>query len=422
MKMAKACGATRLKIFGDSNLVVQQVMNKCDAISDNMTTYRNLYYYLKGTFDGCEVSHVSRASNEEADNLANIGSQCLPVPQGVFWEEIIERSIKSTKVLTTGEQAQHQATGSGASSSGTAEPEEVMMIEETWMQPYLAYMVNKTLPKDTVQAKRIIQRSKAFVVLQEKLYKRSITGVLQQCVTPQEGQEILRDIHVGVCGHHASSRSIAAKAFHAGFYWLTAIEDAKDIVRKCEACQHFTSRPHAPAAELQPIPLSWPFAQWGLDMVGKLHKSWPGGHVYMLVAVNKFTKWVEAALVITQDSTSAINFIKSIVFHFGVPHSIITDNGTNFTSKEFKNYYKSLGIKLKFTSVAYPKSNGQVEKANGLICNGIKKRLLAPLEKAKHAWVDGLPSVLWSLRTTPNAATQETPFFLVHGAETVLPV
>jgi hypothetical protein len=215
MKMAKACGATRLKIFGDSNLVVQQVMNKCDAISDNMTVYRNLYYYLEGTFDGCEVSHISRASNEEADNLANIGSQCLPVPQGVFWEEIIERSIKSSKTSTTEEQGQHQATGSGAGNRGTSEPKEVMTIEETWMQPYLAYMVNKTLPEDTVQAKRIIRRSKAFVVLQGKLYKRSITGVLQRCVTPQEGQEILRDIHSGVCGHHASSRAIAAKAFHA---------------------------------------------------------------------------------------------------------------------------------------------------------------------------------------------------------------
>jgi transposase InsO family protein len=126
--------------------------------------------------------------------------------------------------------------------------------------------------------------------------------------------------------------------------------------------------------------------------------------------------------VTTQDSTAAINFIKSIVFRFGVPHSIITDNGTNFISKEFKSYCESMGIKLKFASVAHPKTNGQVEKANGLICNWIKKRLLAPLEKAKYAWVDELPSVLWSLRTTPNAATQETPFFLVYGAEAVLPV
>jgi hypothetical protein len=71
---------------------------------------------------------------------------------------------------------------------------------------------------------------------------------------------------------------------------------------------------------------------------------------------------------------------------------------------------------------AHPKTNGQVEKSNILICNGINKRLLAPLEKAKHAWVDELPSVLWSLRTTPNAATQDTPFSLVHSAEAVLPV
>jgi hypothetical protein len=159
MKMAKACGATRLRIFGDSNLVVQQVMNRCDAISDNMMAYRNLYYYLKGTFVGCEVSHISRASNKEADNLANIGSQCQPIPPGVFWEEIIERLIKGSKSSTLGEPSQHPMTGSGAGKPRTgsiAEPEEVMMIEETWMQPYLVYMMNKTQPKDTVKARRII--------------------------------------------------------------------------------------------------------------------------------------------------------------------------------------------------------------------------------------------------------------------------
>jgi ribonuclease HI len=151
MKMAKACGATRLKIFEDSNLVVQQVMNIYDTINDNMLAYKNLYHYLEGTFDGCEVSHVSRNSNEEADNLANIGSQCPPVPSGVFWEEIVERSIKSVKSSTT-------AAGSGAGTKrdeSTPETEEVMMIEETWMQPYLAYMINKQLPEDAVEAKRI---------------------------------------------------------------------------------------------------------------------------------------------------------------------------------------------------------------------------------------------------------------------------
>jgi hypothetical protein len=151
-------------------------------------------------------------------------------------------------------------------------------------------------------------------------------------------------------------------------------------------------------------------------MVGKLHKSWPGGHVYMLVAVNKFTKWIEATPVTTQDSTATINFNKYIVFRFRVLHNIITDNGTNFTSKEFKNYCESMGIKLNFASMVH-QTNGQVEKANELICSGIKKRFLAPLKKSKHAWVDELPSVLWSLKKTPNVSTQETPLFLVHGAE-----
>jgi hypothetical protein len=113
MRMAKACGATRLMIFGDSNLVVQQVMNCCDAVSDNMTVYQNLYYYLEGTFDGCEVSHVS-TSNNEVDNLANIGSQCLPVPPGVFWEENVERSIKESKTSSSSKQGQHATVGSRA--------------------------------------------------------------------------------------------------------------------------------------------------------------------------------------------------------------------------------------------------------------------------------------------------------------------
>jgi hypothetical protein len=85
------------------------------------------------------------------------------------------------------------------------------------------------------------------MVVKGELYKKSISRVLQRCVTPQEGQAILHDIHAGVCGHHASNRAIA---FRAHF------KDAKDIVRPCEACQRFASRPHALAAELQPIPLS----------------------------------------------------------------------------------------------------------------------------------------------------------------------
>jgi hypothetical protein len=100
-------------------------------------------------------------------------------------------SIKQNKTLSSSKQSQNTATGSGAEKEvieGTIEPEEVMMVEVTWMQPYLAYIINKTLPEDVVEAQRIARRSKAFVVVQGKLYKKSITGVLERCVTPRKGK------------------------------------------------------------------------------------------------------------------------------------------------------------------------------------------------------------------------------------------
>jgi hypothetical protein len=104
------------------------------------------------------ISHVSRTSNEEADVLTNIGSQCLPIPAGVFWEEIIERSIPTAKSSGSKKVKQQSTTGSGAAAveeeqDSALEPEDVMTVEVTWMQPYLAYMINKQLPEDVVTAK-----------------------------------------------------------------------------------------------------------------------------------------------------------------------------------------------------------------------------------------------------------------------------
>jgi transposase InsO family protein len=116
----------------------------------------------------------------------------------------------------------------------------------------------------------------------------------------------------------------------------------------------------------------------------------------------------------------AVKFFESIIYWYGVPNSIITDNNTNFTSGEFQDFTKELGIKIKYASVAHPKSNGQVEKANRLICAGLKKQLLRPLRRAAGAWVKELPSVLQSLQTTPNSSTGYMPFFLLFEAEAVL--
>jgi hypothetical protein len=167
-----------------------------------------------------EVSHISRSSNEEPNAVANIRSQSLPIPIGVFWEEIVERSIQNIKNSNIKIVKKQPTIGSGAESveeevDGAPELDEFMMIEVTWMQPYLSYMINKQLPEDVVAARRIIWRSKAFVVIKGELYKKIIYGVSQRCVRPQEGQAILKDIHAQICGHHASSRAIIAKALRA---------------------------------------------------------------------------------------------------------------------------------------------------------------------------------------------------------------
>ena len=114
-------------------------------------------------------------------------------------------------------------------------------------------------------------------------------------------------------------------------------------------------------------------------------------------------------------------FIRGITSRFDVPNRIITDNGTQFTSDLFGEYYEDLGIKLCFASVAHRHSNGQVECANTEILKGPKTRTYDVLAKHGKGWIDELPVVLWASWTTPSRVTGETPFFLVYGAEAVLP-
>jgi hypothetical protein len=182
MKMAKACGATRLEIYGDSNLVVQQSMNLCDVVSDNMIAYRQLYQNMEAKFEGCELKHIGRASNEEADTLANIGSMCSPIPDGVFYEVITQRSIKEKASVPPKPSAdESEANPQQAVEESPPRPaEQVLLLEPLWTKPFLTYLTKQELPEDPVEARRIVRRSKAFTVVNGELYKRNISfkGVL----------------------------------------------------------------------------------------------------------------------------------------------------------------------------------------------------------------------------------------------------
>jgi hypothetical protein len=124
---------------------------------------------------------------------------------------------------------------------------------------------------------------------------------------------------------------LVGKAFRQGFYWPTALEDATELVGTCESCQFFKWQIHQPAQTLNMIPLSWPFATWGFDILGPFPRA-QGGYRFLIVAIDTFTKWVEAEPVGWINKENTVKFLRSIVMRFGVPHRIILDNGTQFTS------------------------------------------------------------------------------------------
>ena len=142
------------------------MMNQCDAVNDSMVAYKEVYNELERLFDGCEVNLISRVSNDEADVLTNIGSQCLAIPPSVFWEEIAERSTMAKKQQK--KEKDEKASGAPAApSDGEEEPHVIMMVQIPWMHAYISYILRKELPDDPVEARRVIRPSKAFTVVKE---------------------------------------------------------------------------------------------------------------------------------------------------------------------------------------------------------------------------------------------------------------
>jgi transposase InsO family protein len=202
-----------------------------------------------------------------------------------------------------------------------------------------------------------------------------------------------------VCGHHTAPRTLVGNAFRQGFYWPTAVADANEVVRTCEGCQFYARKTNLPAQALQTIPVTWPFAVWGLDIVGPLRKA-PRGYTHLLVTVDKFSKWIEAHPIMNLRVEQVVSFFIDIIHQFGVPNSIITDNGSKFTSRKFLEFCDKYHICMDWAAVAHPQTNGQVECANGLILQGLKPRIFDRLNNSGRKWLQELSLVVWSLRTT----------------------
>jgi IS30 family transposase len=141
----------------------------------------------------------------------------------------------------------------------------------------------------------------------------------------------------------------------------------------------------------------------------------------VLVAIDKFTKWIEVKSVTCLKADRVLDFLDELVHRYGLPHRIITDLGSNFNNHKFWEYCENNGIDVQYVSVAHPRANGQVECANGMVLDALKKRLHDAANTKGGKWIKELPNALWGLRTQPTKPTGQSPYFLVYGFEAILP-
>ena len=133
----------------------------------------------------------------------------------------------------------------------------------SWIAELKDYLQKGILPPNDTDAERIARQDKAYIIHDKELYRRCPNGVALRCISAEEASLLLRKIHAGECGHHASSRTLVGKAYCQGFFWPTAHRDTTDLVTTCEVCQFHAKQIHQPSQELHTIPLSWPLRSWG---------------------------------------------------------------------------------------------------------------------------------------------------------------
>ncbi|KAM2850578.1 hypothetical protein PS2_026816 [Malus domestica] len=302
LRLAKHLGVKQIDIFSDSQLVVNQVTNNFDAKDSSMAAYLAQTRLLLKHFH-YQITQVPRAANSHADALARLASAV---------EDKIGRKIH-VELLA-------------APSTMVAE---VCNLQQgdSWITPIYKFLAHGTLPNDKVQAKQIRYKSARYLIINDQLYKRGFTLPYLRCLTPAEAEIVLREIHEGVCGDHAGSRSLAHKTFRQGYYWPTLHQDAIRISRSCDKCQRYATIPHSSPEPLTPMISPWPLAQWELDLIGPMPAG-KGKVRYAIVAVDYFTKWAEVEPLATITEGKIEDFVwKNILCRFGIPNAIVTDNG-----------------------------------------------------------------------------------------------
>ncbi|KAG9441416.1 hypothetical protein H6P81_017270 [Aristolochia fimbriata] len=294
----------------------------------------------------------------------------------------------------------------------TGEFEPVKTVQD-WREPIANFLRHGTLPVDLRE--RVQIRAKAapkYVFIHDILYRRSYEGLLLRCLSKEEGLQVLKETpRVGSVGHTKPPKTpfanqttrllLAADARGAPSKWL---EPAKRLPAPC--------RLHTPSAEpLHPTVASWPFEAWGMDIIGPISPKSDSDRQYILAATDYFSKWAEAAAYREVKAATVVDFIRTqIIYRYGVPRYIMTDNGMPFKNKVMDRFCEKFCIQQR-TSTAYnPAANGLAEAFNKTLCKILKKTIGAN----KRSWDEKRVKPYGHLNVVQRQH-RSTPYSLVYG-------
>ncbi|XP_015958269.2 uncharacterized protein LOC107482334 [Arachis duranensis] len=330
-----------IKVYCDSLLVVQQVNDLFKVKDPLLSKYLLLVKKLSTKFAKFEVQHIPREQNQRADILSKLDSTQSEL------STLQQFTITSPTVTLTNVLSVTQG--------------------KDWRDDFIHYLQTGAIPEGVENNKKFRRQTSFFTIFNRTLYRRGYTRPLLKCLNKSEADIALAEAHEGIYGTHTGARSLASKVLRAGFFWPTLKQDSQQKIRSCNNCQKHAPLIHIPAEQLHHSDISWPFNQWGLDILGPFPTA-PGQVKFLIVGIDYFSKWVEAQPLAKITSQQMISFVwKNIICHFGIPQHIITDNGRQFADQKFQSFLQNLKIKQHFASVEHPQTNGLAEAANKVI-------------------------------------------------------